>query len=231
MLEGWAQSGSGGLEHPRCTLIMTPSWGYARPEEYAKRLSLIAHEYFHVWNVKAFHPEGLSPFDWENETLTDLLWLAEGFTSYYESLILLRAGLIDRVEFLKANAKRIADHLNAPGRRIQSAAESSYDTWIKYYRADENFANSQVSYYAKGALVALLLEAEIRRRTKGERSLDDLMRALHAQAAEPGLSAAAGMVAQAGLPRLHVPRRETARRIGRRGEPRRLLRAPRLRHG
>jgi predicted metalloprotease with PDZ domain len=115
-----------------------------------------------------------------------MLWVAEGFTSYYESILLLRAGMIDRKEFLKLTAKRIADHRNAPGRRVQSAAESSFDTWIKYYRADENFGNSQVSYYVKGALVALMLDLEIRRRTGGDRSLDDLMRGLHAESRAAG---------------------------------------------
>lgn len=178
MLEGWSQAGSGGLEHPACTLITVPSWGFAREDEYVKRLTLVAHEYFHVWNVKKIRPAGLGPFDWEKETLTDMLWVAEGFTSYYESILMLRAGLIDRDGYLKTVAKRIADYRNTPGRLLQSVAESSWDTWIKYYRQDENSDNCQISYYQKGALVAMLLDFELRRRSGGERTLDDLMRAL-----------------------------------------------------
>lgn len=186
MLEGVNLKGSGGLEHKRCALMTMPARGFAKEEDYRKRLTLIAHEYFHVWNVKKIHPVGLSPFNWDEETYTDLLWVAEGFTQYYESILMYRAGLIDETAYLKTIATKISDFMKVPGRRVQSVAESSYDTWIKYYRPDENSTNTHISYYLKGALVGLLLDLAIREKSGGKASLDDLMRRLDAASDQEG---------------------------------------------
>ena len=139
----------------------------------------MAHEFFHLWNVKRIRPDALGPFDYTKENYTKLLWVAEGITDYYADIALRRAGLISDKDFLAGRAKAIQDLQETPGRLVQSAEESSFDTWIKYYRQDENSVNSQVSYYDKGAILGLLLDLEIRKRSAGAKSLDDVMRYLY----------------------------------------------------
>jgi predicted metalloprotease with PDZ domain len=139
----------------------------------------VAHEFFHLWNVKRIRPDALGPFDYTKENYTKLLWVAEGFTDYYAGLALRRAGLISEKEFLDERARAFQDLQNTPGRLEMSAEEASFDTWIKYYRQDENATNSQVDYYDKGAILGLLLDLEIRRRSHGTKSLDDVMRYLY----------------------------------------------------
>jgi len=141
----------------------------------------VAHEFFHLWNVKRIRPDALGPFDYTKENYTKLLWVAEGFTDYYASVALRRAGLITDREFLEEKASAFQDLQDTPGRLVQSAEESSFDTWIKYYRQDENSINSQVSYYDKGAILGLLLDLEIRKKSGGAKSLDDVMRYLYAE--------------------------------------------------
>jgi predicted metalloprotease with PDZ domain len=148
-----------------------------RPDAVVTLLGLISHEYFHTWNVKRLKPRELSALDYSRENHTELLWFFEGFTSYYDDLMLLRAGLIDAARYLKLLGKTISGVLSTPGRHVQSVAEASHDAWIKYYRSDENTPNTTVSYYAKGALVALL--ADLRLRDCGG-SLDGAMRRLWA---------------------------------------------------
>jgi predicted metalloprotease with PDZ domain len=148
------------------------------PEGYRKFLGLASHEYFHSWNVKRIKPQAFVPYDLERENYTRLLWIFEGFTSYYDDLMLARAGVIGVDDYLKALGTTVSSVLRAPGRHEQSVAESSFDAWIKYYRQDENSPNVIVSYYAKGALVALCLDLTIRALTRGARSLDDVMRLL-----------------------------------------------------
>ncbi|HEX7771487.1 MAG TPA: PDZ domain-containing protein, partial [Pyrinomonadaceae bacterium] len=149
--------------------------------DYRGFLGLVSHEFFHLWNVKRIRPDALGPFDYTQENYTKVLWVAEGITDYYSDLVLRRAGLISEGEYLAAAARAIQNMQNTPGRLVQSVEESSFDAWVKYYRQDENSVNSQVSYYDKGALLGLLLDLEIRKRSGGAKSLDDVMRYLYAE--------------------------------------------------
>jgi len=176
--------GYGGLEHRASTALLCsredlPRRGEAQvSERYRTLLGLASHEYFHTWNVKRIKPAAFTPYDLEREGYTALLWAFEGVTSYYDDLALVRCGLIERKDYLELLGRAITVHLRAPGRRRQTLAESSFDAWIKYYRPDENSPNATVSYYAKGSLVALCLDMLIRDKTRGKKSLDDVMRAL-----------------------------------------------------
>lgn len=176
--------GHGGLEHRASTALICkrddlPVKGQSEMSDgYRSFLGLCSHEYFHTWNVKRIKPAAFAPYDLQTENYTSLLWLFEGFTSYYEDLMLVRSGLIDEPAYSKSLAKTINSVLRGSGRHKQSVAESSFDAWIKYYRQDENAPNAIVSYYAKGSLVALALDLTIRAETKGRKSLDDVMRAL-----------------------------------------------------
>jgi predicted metalloprotease with PDZ domain len=143
--------------------------------------SLISHEFFHLWNVKRIRPDALGPFDYTKENYTKLLWVAEGITQYYAPLTLRRAGFTSDEEYLATVTSDIQELQGTPGRFQMSAEEASFNAWIKYYRPDENANNTQVSYYTKGALLGLLLDLEIRRLSKGAKSLDDVMRYLYAE--------------------------------------------------
>jgi len=170
-----AESG-GGLEHKDSTLMMTSRWNSRVEENHKKWLGLVSHEFFHTWNVKRLRPKALGPFDYENEVHTHDLWIAEGFTSYYDDLLLKRADLITEDEYLTRLSDQVHGLQQTPGRLVHPLAMTSYDSWIKFYRRDENSKNTTVSYYGKGAVVAWLLDAEIRKATVGEKSLDDVMR-------------------------------------------------------
>ncbi|WP_266365959.1 M61 family metallopeptidase [Tellurirhabdus rosea] len=172
-------TGGGGLEHLNSTTLQVTRNAYSRPESYQGFLSLAAHEYFHLWNVKRLRPRALGPFDYENENYTTQLWVAEGITSFYQDYILRRAGLIAPDAFLKITASEITRIENQPGNRVQSVAESSQDAWIKYYRPNENSVNSIISYYDKGAVLGGLLNLAILSATNGQRNLDDLMKSLY----------------------------------------------------
>lgn len=167
----------GGLEHKSSTVLMTSRWNARREESYRRWLALVSHELFHTWNVKRLRPVELGPFDYETEVHTESLWIAEGVTSYYDDLLLRRTGLITRDQYLERLSESIERLQTTPGRRVQDLTDASFDAWIKHYRPDENTVNSAVSYYNKGQLVAWLLDVEIRRRTEGARSLDDVLRA------------------------------------------------------
>ncbi len=169
--------GGGGLEHLNSTALQFNRLGFAT--RYKDFLSLVAHEYFHLWNVKRIRPDALGPFDYNNENYTKLLWVAEGGTAYYESVLVERAGIITDKEFLAGKAAAIQALQNRPGRLQQSLEESSFDAWIKYYRPDENAINNQISYYDKGEIVNFLLDLQIRRDSNGAKSLDDVMRYLY----------------------------------------------------
>jgi predicted metalloprotease with PDZ domain len=176
--------GYGGLEHRASTALICsradlPVQGKKEMTDgYRTYLGLCSHEYFHTWNVKRIKPAAFAPYDLQNEGYTSLLWLFEGFTSYYDDLMLVRAGLIAEADYYKLLAKAANGVLRGSGRKHQSVAESSFDAWVKYYRQDENAPNAIVSYYAKGSLVALGLDLTIRAATGGKKSLDDVMRAL-----------------------------------------------------
>ena len=179
-----ARGAGGGLEHLNSTMLLVNTFGFRPEAAYRGFLELVAHEYFHVWNVKLLRPDALGPFDYTGENYTRLLWVAEGLTSYYGDLLVRRAGLKSDKDYLEATARAIEALQNTPGRQKMSVEEASFDAWIKYYRPDENSVNSSISYYDKGALVGLLLDLEIRRRTNGARSLDDVMRYLYEEHAK-----------------------------------------------
>jgi predicted metalloprotease with PDZ domain len=167
----------GGLEHLNSMLLMAGRWATRTRGSYLAWLELVSHELFHAWNGKRLRPIELGPFNYEEEVLTRGLWVVEGITDYYAELLVHRAGLSSEPEYLDALANKIEELQTTPGRSVQPVDLASFDAWIKYYRPDENSPNSSVSYYTKGAVLAFLLDAKIRRATGGARSLDDVMRA------------------------------------------------------
>ncbi|HEY2559609.1 MAG TPA: PDZ domain-containing protein [Caldimonas sp.] len=186
------EDGRGGLEHRSSTALVAARRDLPRQsafdagkaasaksepsDGYVGVLGVIAHEYFHAWNVKRLRPRDFASFDYTRENYTELLWFFEGFTSYYDDLVLLRSGLIDAPRYLKLLATTMTGVQGSPGRALQSVAAASFDAWVKYYRADENTPNATISYYAKGSLVALALDLTLR--SEGRGSLDDVMRLL-----------------------------------------------------
>jgi predicted metalloprotease with PDZ domain len=176
------EEGYGGLEHRNSTALICnrrdlPNLGMKKvPEAYVTLLGLISHEYFHTWNVKQLRPSEFKRYDYTQENYTQMLWFFEGFTSYYDDLLLRRAKLIDDPTYFKLLNKTINLVLQAPGRHVQSVAQASFDAWVKYYRQDENTPNATISYYTKGALVALCLDLTMR--TEGTANLDKVMRGL-----------------------------------------------------
>lgn len=178
--------GGGGLEHLNSTAIVLSPYSFRDPLRFTDNLEVIAHEYFHLWNVKRIRPDALGPFDYENENYTRSLWVAEGITSYYEDVFLRRAGILTRAGYLDNQARSIANVEQTPGRLQQSVEEASFDAWIKQYRPDENSVNTQISYYTKGALLGMLLDLTLRQKTANARSLDDVMRSLYREYAQKG---------------------------------------------
>ncbi len=176
--------GYGGLEHRASTSLVCSRDSLPRDdtpatdENYGTFLGLCSHEYFHTWNVKRIKPEAFTPYDLDHENYTTLLWAFEGITSYYDDLMLVRAGLLSRDAYLERLGQTMTRVERGSGRLKQSVAESSFDAWTKFYRQDENAPNSIVSYYSKGSLVALCLDLLIRHKTAGRRSLDHVMRVL-----------------------------------------------------
>ena len=168
-------SGYGGLEHKDSCTLNYPRFGFRDREKYERFLQLVAHEFFHLWNVKRIRPQALEKFDYETENYTTSLWFCEGMTSYYDILIPLRAGIYKRKTYLKNLSKDINKYLNTIGRKVQPLGESSYDAWIKLYRRNAYSDNNQISYYLKGQLVSLLLDLLIRAKHNNKRSLDDVM--------------------------------------------------------
>lgn len=182
----------GGLEHKNSTVLMASRWATRKHASYLGWLNLVSHEYFHTWNVKRLRPVELGPFDYENEVYTPSLWIAEGVTSYYDRLFVRRAGLCTVDEFLEGDpvsgtgsedaSKNDIERLQeTPGRLVQALENASFDAWIKFYRRDENTANTAISYYVKGAVVGWLLDAQIRKLTNNAKCLDDVMRAAYAR--------------------------------------------------
>jgi predicted metalloprotease with PDZ domain len=171
----------GGLEHKNSTVLMASRWATSTRRTYLNWLTLAAHEHFHAWNVKRLRPIELGPFDYEHENPTTSLWIAEGFTSYYEHVLVRRAGLTTDAELIDGIGADIRELQTTPGRLTQPVATASADAWIKYYRSDENTPNTAISYYTKGAVIAFLLDARIRHATNGARSLDDVMRTAYSR--------------------------------------------------
>ena len=178
-LLGAVDDGHGGLEHRASTALIcarrelpTAAEGAAPSDNYARLLGLFSHEYFHAWNVKRLRPAEFACIDYQRENHTELLWFFEGFTSYYDDLMLARAGLVDAPRYLKLLAASVNGTLAAPGRRVQPLAQASFEAWTKYYRPDENSPNATANYYGQGALVALCLDLSLRAHRS---SLDVLM--------------------------------------------------------
>jgi predicted metalloprotease with PDZ domain len=174
--------GYGGLEHRNSTALICNRKDLPRltevkqPAGYTTLLGLISHEYFHTWNVKRLRPKEFADFDYSQENYTELLWFFEGFTSYYDDLLLRRANLIDDAQYLDLLCKTANQVMQTPGRKVQTVAEASFDAWVKYYRPEPNTANATVSYYTKGALVALCFDLTLR--LEGKTTLDNVMRGL-----------------------------------------------------
>ncbi|KAA3438445.1 M61 family metallopeptidase [Rufibacter hautae] len=173
------QGGGGGLEHLNSTTLHATRTAYGTERGYEGFLNLVAHEYFHLWNVKRLRPIALGPFDYNQENYSRMLWVSEGFTSYYADILMRRAGFTSEREHLEKIGSSITSVENTPGNKVVSAAQSSFDAWIKQYRPDENSYNTHLSYYSKGALLGMLLDMEILKATNGTKSLDDAMKAMY----------------------------------------------------
>ncbi len=170
---------SGGLEHLNSTTLQVNRFTYEPFSNYKQFLALVAHEYFHLWNVKRIRPIALGPFNYDEENYTNMLWLSEGFTSYYEEIILNRAGFTSKDDYIKYISGTISGVENSPGVRVQSASESSFDAWIKGYRPHENSNNTTISYYGRGEVIAASLDLLIIKNTSATKCLDDVMKYLY----------------------------------------------------
>jgi predicted metalloprotease with PDZ domain len=170
-------SGGGGLEHLNSQTSAMVRWNYTNPSRYRNFLGLIAHEYFHLWNVKRIRPIQLGPFNYEEEVYTDMLWIAEGITSYYDDKTLHRIGKMDDDQYLAIIASQINRLENSNGKNVMSLAHSSLLTWVKAYLPNEESMNQTVSYYNKGMVAATMLDLEIR--SKSNKCLDDVMTTLY----------------------------------------------------
>ena len=171
-------NGQGGLEHKNSTTLSVNRWTYSG-SNYVKFLSLVAHEYFHLWNVKRIRPIELGPFDYNQENYTDLLWVMEGFTSYYDELILLRSGYYSQHQMLGKIESAINYVEGSEGSRVQPLAHASFDAWVKAYRPNENSSNTSMSYYSRGSIIAALLDVMIIENSKGKKCLDHFLQALY----------------------------------------------------
>jgi predicted metalloprotease with PDZ domain len=170
--------GQGGLEHTNSTTLSVNRWTY-QGGEYTGFLSLVAHEYFHLWNVKRVRPIELGPFDYDQENYTSLLWVMEGFTSYYEKLILVRAGFMGKEDFLNKLQGSINYVEGSVGTRVQPVAHASFDAWIKAYRPTENSANTSMTYYSRGSVIASIIDILIIDNSKGKQCLDHFFQHLY----------------------------------------------------
>lgn len=175
----FAGEGYGGLEHRDSTTLLMPRTSLTTESGYQDFLALAAHELFHAWNVKRMRPIEFWEYDYEQENYTKLLWLMEGWTAYYDDLLLVRAGLTTQADYLASMAKNVQNMRAAPGRFELSLEESSFDAWIRLYRPDENSRNSSQNYYGNGAVAAMCLDLLIRRTTGGASSLDDVLQSLY----------------------------------------------------
>ncbi len=174
------EKGRGGLEHAASTALIFPRSALQTPRGWEDFLTLAAHEYFHLWNVKRIKPRAFVPFRYDQENYTTLLWAFEGGTSYYDSLLVRRAGLMSAQRYLTRLGETMTALHTTPGRNVMPLLDASWLSWVKYYRADEHTPNSAISYYVKGEVVCLLLDLHIRKLTDNQKSLDDVMRALWA---------------------------------------------------
>jgi len=172
-------TGGGGLEHLNSTVLGASRFNYQNQNGYLGFLGLVAHEYFHVWNIKRLRPEALGPFNYSEENYTTNLWISEGFTAYYDNLMLRRGGFYNESAYLKILTTDIESVENRAGNLVQPLSLSSFDAWIRQYRPDENSINTMVSYYNKGALIGMLIDLKTLHATKGAKGLDDIMKAMY----------------------------------------------------
>jgi predicted metalloprotease with PDZ domain len=175
----FAVQAKGGLEHDHSTVIMTGRRQMSNRTDYIKWLGIVSHEFFHVWNVRHMRPLALANHDYQNEQYTSQLWLAEGLTSYYDNLLLSRAGLIEPEEYISLLAKDIHRLETTPGRLIRPVTEASLDAWIRHYQPNSNSVNSTISYYTKGSVIGFVLDTYIRENSKGRHNLDEVMREMY----------------------------------------------------
>ncbi len=192
-----APGARGGLEHRASQSVAVDPWAFRPEKAYRDTLLLFSHELFHAWNVKRIRPEALGPFDYTKEVHTKDLWAMEGITSYYEVLLAVRAGLLTPAQGFESWMTSWAGHLETPGRAVESAETASFDTWIRFYRPDENSVNVAESYYRRGQLLGLALDLTLRRATAGRRGLDDVLRILWRRWGAKGTGYPAGAVEDA----------------------------------
>jgi len=169
----------GGTEHINSTAMGTRPWGFTNTNSYNGFLGLVSHEYFHTWNVKQIRPKGISPYDWTKENYTKELWVSEGTTSYYTSRMMMRAGLSTPARYVDQLPGQIQGDRQKPGNKLQSATESSFDAWIKYWKQNEQAFNAETDYYDRGSDISLFLDLEIRNRSDNKASLDNVMKAMY----------------------------------------------------
>lgn len=170
--------GDGGLEHCNSTVLSVDRWTY-EGRNYINFLNLVAHEYFHLWNVKRIRPIELGPFNYDQEVYTNYLWVMEGFTSYYDELILRRCGFYSQEEMMKKIQIAVNYVETSVGARVQPVAHASFDAWIKAYRPNENSSNTTMTYYSRGLVIAAVLDAMIIKQSNGTECLDHLMKDLY----------------------------------------------------
>jgi predicted metalloprotease with PDZ domain len=170
---------SGGTEHINSTIMQISRAALEEPEAYRRLLSLAAHEFFHTWNVKSFRPEGIHPYDYQRENYTRLLWVAEGATSYYDDMLLVRTGHVKPAKYLETLGNAIDSMRNRPAETVQSIEQASFDAWIQFAAHSPDDVNAKVDFYSKGSLVSLLIDLEMRRRSNGRANLEQVMRALY----------------------------------------------------
>ncbi len=178
----------GGLEHKNSTSLLSDPFRFNKSAGYEGIFGLISHEFFHVWNVKRLHDPVLGPFDYSRENYTKLLWFHEGLTDYMDNLIAMKAGVVTWSTVTKEWSKRWAENGERPGRMEQSLEEASFDTWIRFYKPTEFTPNSTVDYYEVGALVGLMMDAQIRVGSKGSKGMEDLFALLWQRHGEKGLT-------------------------------------------
>ncbi len=169
----------GATEHVNSTIIQQARFNFKPRKTYLKVLSTTAHELVHTWNVKAYRPAGIAPYDYSQENYSDLFWMAEGITSYYDDLLLLRAGIYQPKDYFELMAKNIQDHLTKPGRQVESLAQTSFDTWLK--DDPQQSHNASTNIYLEGHLIAWYLDQEIRRLTNSQFGMDELQLRLFQQ--------------------------------------------------
>ncbi len=169
----------GGTEHINSTIMGVRPFIFSNPSAYKGFLGLVSHEYFHTWNVKQLRPKAIAPYDFSKENYTEELWVSEGTTSYYDDLLLLRAKFWDAKRYLENINQMVNNERSRYGNRVQPLAEASFDAWVKFWRSKQNAQNAESDYYGKGSHVSLILDLELRQRTKNAASLDDVLRAMY----------------------------------------------------